>query len=29
MKKHVDRLKVMFGVSHVGTLATADKRQSL
>ena len=27
MKKHVDRLKVMFGKSHVGTLATADRGQ--
>ena len=29
MKKHVDRLKVMFGVSHVGTLATADRGHML
>lgn len=27
MKKHVDRLKVMFGTSHVGTLASADRGQ--
>ena len=27
MKKHVDRLKVMFGASQVGTLAMSDKGQ--
>ena len=25
MKKHTDRLKVMFGASQVGTLAMSDK----
>ena len=27
MKKHTDRLKVMFGPSQVGTLAMSDKGQ--
>jgi len=27
MKKHTDRLKVMFGAAQVGTLAMSDKGQ--